>query len=246
MERERPNIVIIIQARMESTRLPGKVLMPVLGKPLLAYLIERVRNVKNADKIIIATTKNSADDEIERFCRAQGLLVFRGSVDDVLARYRDVAILTQANVIVRITGDCPLIDPLVVDKVIQFYLDHSFDYVGNTLTLSYPRGMDTEVFSYKTLLSAFQKASRAEEREHVTLYIYQHPEQFKVANVPYITDKSGYRLTVDTKEDFILVKTIIKKLYPANPKFSLEDILTLLEQDPSLAKINSHIIQKKG
>lgn len=244
MERVNPHVVIIIQARMESTRLPGKVMMRVLGRPLLSYLIERVRRVNNANEVVVATTEKEVDDVIEQYCQEKGVAVFRGNEENLLDRYSQAARIFEADPVVRITADCPLIDPEVIEKVIQFYLDHDYDYVGNTLTLTFPRGMDTEVFSRKTLEMAAQQAKKDNEREHVTLYIYKNPKQFKLANVPYEIDKSQYRLTVDTNEDFKLIKEIIEKLYPINPKFSLEDIITMLDENPELSKINSDVVQK--
>jgi spore coat polysaccharide biosynthesis protein SpsF len=245
MEKDKRKVVIVIQARMQSTRLPGKVLKKVLDKPLLFYLIERLRSVANADRIVVATTQSKADDAIASYCKRNDIIFYRGDEKDVLGRYCEAAKKNHADIVVRITADCPLIDPAVVDKVIKFFLDHNFDYVGNTLSLTFPRGMDTEVFSMKTLEEADLAAKLESEREHVTLYIYRHPERFKLANVSYVQDKSDYRLTVDTKEDFDLIKKIIEKLYTQNPDFTLEDILNLLEKNPKLSNINCHVAQKQ-
>jgi spore coat polysaccharide biosynthesis protein SpsF len=223
---------IIVQARMTSTRLPGKVLKEVLGKPLLAYQLERLRRVENADAIVIATTTNATDDPI---------------VADVLSRYYGAATEHQADVVVRVTSDCPIIDPAVVSRVIGHYLAHhtQFDYVSNALQRSYPIGMDTEVFSYAALAQAHQTARHPEEREHVTPFLYRYPDRFRIAHVHYGRDESRHRWTVDTPDDFELIRRIIEALYPQNPAFTLEDTLALLERHPDWPLLNVHVQQTK-
>ncbi|NLX01599.1 MAG: NTP transferase domain-containing protein, partial [Syntrophomonadaceae bacterium] len=165
--------VIIDQARMTSTRLPGKVMKEVLGKPLLEYQIERLKRTNEADELVIATTTNNTDQPIVEICKRLGVAYYRGSEEDVLSRYYEAATKFGADVVVRVTSDCPLIDPTVVDKVIKHYKDNwdKYDYVSNTLTRTYPRGMDTEVFSYKVLQEVYYNAQEQPEREHVTPYI---------------------------------------------------------------------------
>jgi len=239
--------VIIIQARMTSTRLPGKVLKIVLGKPLLAYQIERLRRAKKADEIIVAATRNVPDDPIIKLCESLSIKYYRGSEDDVLSRYYEAAKLFGADVVVRVTADCPLIDPKVVDQVITYYLDNKnkYDYVSNCFERSYPRGMDVEAFSLKVLGIANNNAKNVNEREHVTPYIYMNPGKFNLANIKYKMDASAYRWTVDTQEDYELIKIILETLYPTNSGFSLEDILQLMTAHPEYQKINEHINQKK-
>jgi len=237
-------VVIIIQARMQSIRLPGKVMLKVLDRPLLSYLVERLEKVHNAQDIVIATTLDPEDNAIVEFSKTEGISAYCGSTEDVLKRYLLAAQEHSADVVVRITGDCPLIDPQVVEKVIQYFLDHNFDYVGNTLTLTYPRGMDTEVFSMKALEDAAQHAKEKSEREHVTLFMYRHPERFRLANVPYSKNVSKYRLTLDTEEDYTLIKRILEALYPKKPNFTLGDMLHYLEENPKLSDINAHVKQK--
>lgn len=237
-------VVIIVQARMSSTRLPGKVLMPLLGRPMLEFQLERLRNVQNASQIVVATTTQNTDDPIAALCNRLGVEVFRGDESDVLHRYYSAAKHCGADVIVRITGDCPLIDPLIIERVIDFFLDSPYDYVGNTLQKTYPRGMDTEVFSFESLEHAQKDAQEPAEREHVTLYIYRHPELFSLANIAHSSDQSHYRLTVDTPEDFFLITKIVEALHPKDPEIPLHKIVKFLEENPALAKINSHIIQK--
>lgn len=239
--------VIIVQARMTSSRLPGKVLRSVLNKPLLEFQMERLKRVKLADGIVIATTINDTDIPIVSLCERLSILYYRGSEDDVLARYWGAAKAYQADLIVRVTSDCPVIDPGVIDSVIHFYLDNStkYDYVSNVLVRTYPRGMDAEVFSFSALNEAFREATEQTDREHVTPFIHRQPQRYRLANVFYPEDQSQHRWTVDTLEDFELIKKIIENLYPVNPKFSLEDVLKLLKSYPEWSNINAHIEQNE-
>ncbi|OHB70604.1 MAG: acylneuraminate cytidylyltransferase [Planctomycetes bacterium RBG_16_43_13] len=239
--------VIIVQARMTSRRLPGKVLRTVLNKPLLEFQIERFKRVKLADEIVIATTINETDIPIVSLCERLSIPYYRGSEDDVLARYWEAAKAYKADLVVRITSDCPLIDPSVIDSVIQFYLYNSnnCDYVSNVLVRSYPRGMDTEVFPFFVLDEAFQESTDKTDLEHVTPFIHRQPQRYSLANVFYTEDQSQHRWTVDTPEDFELIKKILENLYPVNPKFSLEDVLNLLKSYPEWSNINAHVEQKK-
>ncbi len=238
--------VIIVQARMTSTRLPGKVLKKVLNKSLLEYQVERLRRVKYADEIVIATTINETDQPIVDLCRHLSVPCFRGSEQDVLSRYHAAAREHQAEAIVRITSDCPLIDPQVTDRVVQFYLEHrpTYDYVSNSLERTYPRGMDTEVFSVKALKEAFAEATEQSDREHVTPFIHRQTDRYRLANIAHTENQSHHRWTVDTPEDFELVKNITSALYPANPLFSLQDCLNLLQKHPEWKEINDHVQQK--
>lgn len=238
--------VIIVQARMTSTRLPGKILKQVMGKPLLAYQIERLRRVELLDELVVATTVNETDQPIISLCESLGIPHFRGPEEDVLARFYGAAMAFNAEVVVRITSDCPVIDPRVINKVIHFYNNHRllYDYVSNVLDRSFPRGMDTEVFTAKVLSEAFFEAKADYEREHVTPFIYNNTERYKLANVSYESNQSRHRWTVDTIEDFELIKRIIEALYNQNPNFSMEDILELLKCHPDWFLINSHVEQK--
>ncbi|WYL96988.1 MAG: glycosyltransferase family protein [Gloeotrichia echinulata IR180] len=238
--------VIIIQARMTSTRLPGKVLKKVMDKPLLEYQIERLQRVKLADAIVIATTTNDTDLPIIELCSRLSVPYFRGSEENVLARYHGSAKAYHADVIVRVTSDCPLIDPQVIDLIIQFYRDFSdkYDYVSNTLERSYPRGLDTEIFSFSVLNQAFLEATQPSDQEHVTPFIYRHPERYHIAQVTYTENQSHHRWTVDIPEDFALIERIITELYPHLPNFTFEDCLALLQKFPEWSAINAHIEQK--
>lgn len=238
--------VIIVQARMTSTRLPGKVLMPVMGKSLLAYQLERLARCSLADEIVVATTLNRADDPIAELAARHDAGIFRGSEEDVLSRYHGAAVASRADTVVRVTADCPLMDPAVVDRTIrQFTLaPDQYDYVSNTLQRSYPRGMDTEVFSFRALNEAFHSATTPGDREHVTPYLYRQPHRYRLCNVAYPIDESGHRWTVDTVEDFALVRNLLEALYPSNATFTLEDALATAQAHPEWADINRHVTQK--
>ena len=238
--------VIIVQARMTSTRLPGKVLKTVGGKPLLEYLIERLRRVRLADAIVIATTTNDSDLPIVALCQRLQVPVTRGAEDDVLARYHDAAIQHAADVIVRVTSDCPLIDPQVVDALIAFFQKHrdQYDYVATRLMPSYPLGMDAELLTFHALDEAAHEALEPADREHVTPFIYRHPQRYRLANRSCEQNLAQHRWTVDTPEDFDLVGRIIGALYPVKPDFSLADIRDLLLANPTWVDINAHVRQK--
>lgn len=247
MRRPKSKVVAIVQARMGATRLYGKPLKKVLEKPLLAYLIERLKACQTLNQIVIATTLKKEDDAIVALAKKSKVKVFRGSENDVLQRYFGAAQLVDADIIVRITGDCPLIDPKLIDHLVDFYLKNrqNYDYVSNTLKRTYPRGMDLEVFSLKALKEANSLAQKFEEREHVTPYIYRHPEIFKLANIEAKEDNSSNRWTVDTPEDLELITKMIQILYPKKPNFTLNDLLALIKKQPELSLINAHIEQKK-
>ena len=231
---------------MTSTRLPGKVLKEVAGRPLLDYQIERLRRVHLADDVAIATTENDTDEPLVDFCRRRDVPFVRGSEADVLDRYYQAALACAASIIVRVTSDCPLIDPAVVDRVIAAFCkaDGSADYASNTLHRTYPRGLDCEVFPFSVLEQAHDAATEKAEREHVTPYVYHHPELFRLLNVAGKDDFSRFRWTVDTPEDFELIRRMLEELYPANPTFAMEDCLRLLQANPEWLAINADIQQK--
>lgn len=237
-------IVAIVQARMDSTRLPGKVLKEVLSRPLLSYQIERMKQSKLIDEVIIATTPNNNQKIIE-LCEKEGVNYFIGSEQDVLARYYNTAKKYAADIVVRMTSDCPLIDPVIVDKVITMYRSGQYDYVSNTIERTFPRGMDVEVFSIEVLERAFNKAEIEYEREHVTPYLYMNPNRFSIGQLTQQDNTSEIRLTVDTPEDFTVIRHIIEALYPAQPQFKLNDILAILKKRPDWLEINKDIVQKK-
>lgn len=238
-------VEIYVQARMRSTRLPGKVMLNVLNQPLLGHLLDRLKQIKRAHAIAILTTTHPADDAIVAYCEQYGVPCYRGPEEDVLTRYYQVANKRQPQAIVRITSDCPLIDPDLVDELIEFYETHPCDYASNSLQRTYPRGLDAEIFSLDALEEAFHEANQSFEREHVTPYIYRHPELFRLQNLSSPNLNWGHhRWTVDTVEDFTLVRLILENLLPQNPQFRLKDILFLLEKHPDWLTINAHILQK--
>jgi spore coat polysaccharide biosynthesis protein SpsF len=237
------SIHLIIQARMNSSRLPGKVLKTVLGKTLLEYQIERLSRVNKADKIIVATTVNPIDDAIIELCDRLKVSTYRGSESDVLSRYVGAAQRFDSATIVRITSDCPLIDPGLIDRAIEFYQSNHFDYVSTDEEI-YPRGMDVEIFSHEMLKIAYLNAQKPHEREHVTPYFYQNFERFSSGTYSENLQAAHHRLTVDTPEDFQLIQLLLESLYPKNPQFNLDNILQCLTEHPEWNNINQHIQQK--
>ena len=230
----------IIQARMGSTRLPGKIMLPVLDKPVLEHLIDRVRKSSNIDEIIIATSDNKSDDIIEIFCKTQKIKCFRGSEKDVLLRYFEAAKKFSIDTIVRLTSDTPLLDPKVIDKVILKYNESEYDFVSNVFPLprTYPDGYNVEIFSMEILKQVNYEAVKPSDREHVTTFITMQPDKFKKYRVDSEKDFSKYRFNLDYKEDFELIKVVLEKL---NKKTDLKDIINLLDEHPEILKLNSHI-----
>ncbi len=237
----------IIQARMGSTRLPEKIMKNLCGKTVLSHDIERIKQSKLIDEIIIATTTNDSDKIIYSEAIKCGVKAFRGSEEDVLSRYYYAASENNLDIVMRLTSDCPLIDPKLIDEMLKFYIDNSYDIVSNAgsdlKNRTYPRGLDTEIFTFKLLETAFNKANEKYQREHVTPYIYENTK-----NIFYYkndVDYSKYRITLDTEEDFELIKEIYKELYHGEHDFYLDDIIDLFKKKPELYDINKHIEQKK-
>ena len=238
--------VITIEARMRSSRLPGKVLLPVLGRPMLARMIERLRRVRRADGIVVATTTDPADDPIAALAAEVEVGCFRGSEADVLDRVLRAAQSVGAERIVETTADCPLIDPDVIDRMIEAFDAGAVDYCANVLAPTYPRGLDVQVFPVAVLADVARRTDDPADREHVSLYIYEHPERYRLLNVASGLPPAAaeHRLTVDTEEDLSLVRHIYGALYPANPAFGLREILDHLAANPECALINQHVRQK--
>jgi spore coat polysaccharide biosynthesis protein SpsF len=231
---------------MTSARLPGKVLKTVMGRPLLEYELERLRKVGPLDELIVATTLNESDDAVAGLCERLRIPVYRGSEHDVLSRFYEAAKLFGADVVVRFTADCPLIDPELVSNILRAFADESgrLDYMGIDHE-AIPRGTDAEVFSFGALERANREGLGALDREHVTWFIHQNPDKFSVKEYS-IREKWGkYRFTVDTKEDFGLVKEVIEALYPKNPNFSLSDMIAFLDENPEVRAINKDTRQKQ-
>ena len=237
------NIVTIIQARMGSTRLPGKVLMDLGRETVLARVIGRLRRARLVNEIAVATTNSVADDAIIRECHRLRVSFFRGSENDVLDRYYQAAQVWAGGAIVRITSDCPLIDPELVDETIQVFQRQFADYASNVYPRTYPRGLDTEVFTTDALERAWGEAHEPYQREHVTPYIYEHPELFRLVSLRGRIDYSQYRWTLDTAEDLELLRNIYAR-FDDRDDFSWGEVIQLMEREPELAELNSRVVQK--
>lgn len=235
-------IAAIIQARMGSTRLPSKTLMTLEDETLLGHLILRVQASVHIDDIIIATTDKARDNVIADFAVKRRIKLFRGSEDDVLDRFYKAAVRYDIEHIVRVTPDCPMLDPKITDLVISHYMKGNHDYVSNIIPPTYPDGLDTEIFSFNALEKAWKEAKLPFEREHVTEYIIHNPKLFRLFSVKNKgEDLSGMRWTVDTKEDFEFAKQVFAKLYSPQNIFHMHDILKLLEESPYLININKTV-----
>lgn len=239
-------IAIIIEARMTSTRLPGKVLMPVLGEPCLHRMIERLRKSKKIDDVIVATTINKTDDCIVDLCKKINCNYYRGSEEDVLGRVLQAAKSQSVDLIVEIPGDNICIDWRHVDRLIEEFFSGEYDFVSNCIERSFPMGFDVKVFKASVLEEVEKITQNPKDREHVSLYIYMHPEKYHLKNW-----KAGgkmlwpeLQITLDTKEDYELISKIYENLYLVNDDFSAEDVVGLLEKNPEFLKINKHIIRK--
>ncbi len=237
--------VAIIQARMGSTRLPGKVLADVAGRPVLQRVVERTRRARGLDEVVVATSVAEADGAVASACAALGVPVFRGSEDDVLSRYLGAAEAFGADVCVRITSDCPLIDPDVTAMIVSRYRGASppADYASNKIPQSFPRGLDTEVFSRAALRRAAAGAKSAYQRTHVTPYFYENPGLFRLLSLVSDVDRQDWRWTVDTAEDLQFVRAVYERLGPGRD-FTWLDVVALLEREPQLRQINAHVRQK--
>ena len=234
-------ILGLIQARMGSTRCPGKTLREVAGKPLLWHVIHRLRAAKKLDKIGIATTTNPLDDRIEALGKEEGIPVFRGSEMDILDRLYQSSKQWNASAIVRVTADCPLVDPALVDGLIEFYLKNAdrFDCVSNVHPPSFPNGLDLEIIPFKTLEAAWKETTDPFEREWAMKYIFENPSRFRVGNLAHTENLSHLRWTVDHEEDVVLAQEIFSSLQGAQHVFHMDEVLQLINKRPELTKINS-------
>lgn len=236
-------IATVIQSRMGSTRLPGKVMMPLAGKPLLYRMYERVALSELSGKIVVAATKEETDLPIIQLCEENNINYYLGHSTDLLDRHYQAAKIFNADVVVKIPSDCPLIDPNIIDKVIKYYIDnkHNFDFVSNLHPPSYPDGNDVEVMTMKALEDAIQNAGIPLEREHTTPYFWENPDNFRIGNVTWETGLNfsmTHRFTIDYKKDYDFIKTVYDELYSENKIFTLDDILDLLNSKPEIKKIN--------
>ena len=241
------NIVVIVQARMNSTRLPGKVMLPVLGKSLLIRQIERIKASHLSTSVVVATTTENTDDLIVKLCHNEGIECFRGDENDVLDRHYQAGLYYNADVIIKIPSDCPLIDPRIIDKVIKFYIDHctEYDFVSNLHPATYPDGNDVEVIPMSILEYTHKHAKNSYEREHTTPFIWDNPDMFRIGNCTWELGydfSMSHRWTLDYPEDYHFIAEVYKKLYIHNPLFGLYDILSLVEDHPEITEINSRFV----
>ncbi len=238
-------VVTIIQARIGSTRLPGKVLLPILGESLLLKMVERVTAAKLVGTIVVATSTSEEDDAIENLCEQNGIEVFRGSKLDLLDRHYQCALKYKADVVVKIPSDCPLIDSATIDEVLSVFLNSNeeFDYVSNLHPATYPDGNDVEVISFMALENAWVNAHAKMELEHTTPYLWENPDKFKIGNVTWemgLDYSMSHRWTIDYQEDYQFINRVYEELYPANKYFTINDILKLLMDKPELREINKN------
>ncbi len=247
---DRAKVTGVIQARMTSTRLPGKVLKPILGRPMLLLLLERLRRAKTLDAIVIAMTQNLQDDPLQALCEAEEIAFFRGDENDVLGRFHAAlaAVAPATEVVVRITSDCPLLDHRIVDAQAGWFLEHraSFDYASVGPVPKLPNGASVEVFTRAALDRAFTEADASYDREHVTPFIQRAANGFRTGETPVPLNAPDYRLSVDTPEDFALVRAVFEALYPSDADFSLTDVIAFLDAHPNVRVLNAHVVQTTG
>jgi spore coat polysaccharide biosynthesis protein SpsF len=236
--------VIVVQARMSSSRLPGKVMMPILEKSLLFRMIERLQMIRHEAVIVVATSEETSDNIIEQESAAIGVPCFRGSLNNLLDRHYQAAKKYDAGIVLKIPSDCPLIDPRIIDQVLDFCFDHKgeYDYVGNLHPATFPDGNDVEIMTMACIERTWREASRVLELEHTTPYIWENPEKFRIANVIWETGKDysmSHRFTIDYEADYQFIRRVFEELYPSKADFSCQDIIALLEQKPEIYEINS-------
>jgi len=236
-------ITAIIQARMGSTRLPGKVLMDLGRQTVLSRVVRRLARASRIDELVVATTGSARDEPIVEACKGLGVLCFRGSEEDVLDRYFLAAEKSEAGAVVRVTSDCPLIDPELVDAVIESFLEQHADFACNVMPRTYPRGLDTEVFTSEALRKAWEVSDQPHQREHVTPLFYERADIFRLATVQGEPDYSRYRWTLDTPEDLKLIRAIYRH-FNDNDSFGWREAIALMEASPELVNMNAHIAQK--
>ncbi len=239
-------MLAILQARCSSNRLPGKVLKPLLGEPMIARQIERLRRSRRISRLLVATSTETSDDPLATLCGDLNVGCFRGSLDDVLDRFYQAAKTFPTEHLVRLTGDCPLADPELIDKTVDFHISGNYDYTSNALQPTFPDGLDVEVFRFSCLEEAWLEAQLPSEREHVTPFLYHRPERYRIGSYRQDTDLSGLRWTVDGAQDFRLIEAIYTALYPTRPAFTTADIIALLARRPELANINADLTRNQG
>ncbi len=237
--------VCIIQARMSSTRLPGKVLLPLAGRAVLAHVLERLSCCTTLSEVVVATSDDVSDDVLAQWCLGQGVQVFRGSLNDVLDRYYQCALSHQAQAVVRITADCPALDPTLVDEVVQGFQagEHDLFYLGG----EFPDGLDCAVFSFSALQTAWREAKLPSEREHVGPYVVNHPEWFRIGHLDKFKGLAHHRWTLDEPRDLVFLQSVFERLQrPVGQPFLTQDLLDLLDREPELMEANDGIVRNEG
>ncbi len=238
-------IVCIVQARMSSTRLPGKVLLPLAGREVLAHVLERLAFCQTLNEVVVATSSDASDDVLAQWCYARGVTVFRGSLQDVLDRYYQCALRSRADAVVRITADCPALDPSLVDEVVRGF--HSGNYDLFYLSGEFPDGLDCAVFSFSALERAWREATLASEREHVGPYIVNHPEWFRLGSLEKFKGLAHHRWTLDEPRDLAFLESVFNRLQrPDGQPFLTQDLLDLLSREPGLLQANKGIVRNEG
>jgi spore coat polysaccharide biosynthesis protein SpsF (cytidylyltransferase family) len=238
-------ITVMIQARTGSTRFPRKTLAKIENKPMMWHIINRVKKIKSVEQIALITTRKKTDKVLLKIAEKNNIFGFTGDTHDLLNRHYQCALKIDADPIIRITSDCPLTDPQLVEKILQFYLDHNYDYVTNTISPTYPDGLDVEIFSFSALKRANRYATLQSEREHVFPYFTKNPKKFKLYNYENKIDLSHLRWTVDQKEDLKFVRQIYSRMKPKTI-FYMKDVLKLLKKEPKLLTINKGIKRNEG
>lgn len=246
--------VAIVQARMGSTRLPGKVLKEIVGRPMLWHIVQRLQFVSRIENVVVATSDQSADQAIEDFCSRFNIDCFRGSENDVLDRFYKAALQYSGDPVIRITGDCPFVDPGVVDDLLDLYNAGEYDHVGVATGAGavfmnkgrFPDGLDAECFSFSALKRSWAEATQPSDREHVTPYMWRVPGRFHTGTLFAEQDYSHLRWTVDNEVDFLLVSRVYEALYREGHPFLMKDILSFLAANPDLMKSNQHLIGREG
>ena len=239
-------VLAILQARTSSSRLPGKVLSDLAGKPMIMRQIERIRRSRLLDGLVVATSLDGSDDDLASVVTASGTALFRGSLDDVLDRYANALVEYPAQHVVRLTGDCPLTDPGLIDAVIAHHLVNAADITSNSNQPSFPDGLDVEIVRADCLHAAAAEASFKFEREHVTQFFYRRPDRFRIVHYRAEKDMSALRWTVDEPSDLAFVRAVYASLYSANPSFGFRHVLELLHAHPELSALNSGIVRNEG
>ncbi len=239
-------ILAVLQARVSSRRLPGKVLRPILGQPMIARQMERIRRARTLDGLVLATSSDASDDPLQALGAQLGVEVHRGALEDVLDRFHSAAAPRRPAHVVRLTGDCPLIDPRIVDRVVEEHLEQGSDYCSNAVVRTYPDGLDVEIMRFEALESAWNEARLPSEREHVTPFLYKRPERFRLHAVTREPDLSALRWVVDREEDLEIVRAVFERLYDSDPGFGMEEVLALARSEPQIFAGNAAFAMDEG